>query len=314
MRTPEPSLEWDITSKCNYHCSYCIQKEYQLQVSEHCADPTVDAILELLPTLPGQWLIKLMGGEPMIHPRFYEVSQRIAGMGHQIGMTTNFSLPWRRIEQFLDATGDKLQYVTASLHLEQIKSLELFIEKAMAFNTHKQPTTRLLVTSVCLDENFELLKEIAQKFEDAGVKFSFQALKMDGKYLPYSNPEIEPYLKGRLTDNTENIRGMNLYGTMCHTGELFFRITVSGDVIRCYNPQPLSYLGNITEGTFEPFGKPKPCLSAQCTCTVPANRGMIMFGQQASKPELAAAQVEGWMRNFRVRLARKTSKPEPASS
>jgi hypothetical protein len=107
---------------------------------------------------------------------------------------------------------------------------------------------------------------------------------------------------------------MNLYGTTCHTGELFFRITVSGDVIRRYNPQPLSYLGNITEGTFKPLGKPKPCLSAQCTSTVPANRGMIMFGQQASKPEIAAAQFEGWMRNFRVRLDRKTSKPEHSPS
>lgn len=305
MTKPEPSFEWEITTKCNYHCSYCCQKAYQLQVSKHCSDEIIDAVYDLLGKLPGQWLIKVIGGEPMIHPRFAEICRQITTHGHRLAMTTNFSLPARRLEQLIAETGDKLAYITASLHLEQVRSLDEFVEKAIAFNAAKHPATDFVVTSVALEETFETLKGVSERLEAAGVRFAFQALKIDGQYVAYSNPEIEPYLRGRLIDNTDMIRGLSLYGTKCHTGQLFFRVSVTGQATRCYNPQPLYDLGNVTDGAFKLFDRPWPCLSPVCTCTVPANRGMILYGQKASQAEIAAAHIKGRLREAKTRVTRR---------
>lgn len=302
-KTPEPSLEWEITTQCNYHCDYCCAKTRMLVTNRHGSDETIAAMFKLLDELPGEWSVKLIGGEPLIHPRFFEIVQHTIDAGHTLVITTNFSLPLKRIRQLAETAGDKLTVLTASLHLTEVKDVDEFIAKAAEFNRIKHPATVFLVTSVCLEEKFGELQGIAEKLEAAGVRFAFQALKVDGKFVKYSNAEIEQGIVDKFVENTDKIRGADLYGTLCHTGELFFRVNVDGQVVRCYNSQPLYNLGNVTDGTFRRFTEAKPCLAARCTCTVPANRGMILYGQKASPMQMALAQGEGLVRRVQNKLS-----------
>jgi hypothetical protein len=77
-------------------------------------------------------------------------------------------------------------------------------------------------------------------------------------------------------------------GTLCHTGSQFVRITLDGDALRCYNLQPRFAMGNVVDGSFQWLEEPKPCLAKECTCTVPANRHMIEFGNRVGAARVAA--------------------------
>lgn len=299
---PIPGFEWRITERCNYRCPYCmtIRKSRQL----HCSDQTISAIFELLSNAEGSWLIKLIGGEPFLHPRFFEICQYCRDAGHRLSVTTNFSSSFDTLQHLLEVCDEQLDTITASLHLSQVKDLRDFIAKAVAFNARKYPGTNFSVTSVATEESFEQLKEVEAQLRQQNVAFSFLPLKDNTGYVHYQNPEFEQYISNRAIPNIEKIRNRNLFGTFCHTGELFFVIGVNGGVGRCYNAQFLSFLGNISDGTFRRFQKALPCMSPICTCTVPANRNMICFGQKASKYEMIQAYTEGYRRKIARRLKR----------
>ncbi len=146
MKEPQPSFEWIITDRCNYECSYCYQRHYADK--RHCSDQTTDAVFALLLILQGTWLVKLIGGEPLIHPRFFEMCRAVTESGHRITTTTNLSLPLVKLQELVDICGDRLDCVTASLHLTQVRSVDSFIEKAAEFNARKHPATTFSVTSV----------------------------------------------------------------------------------------------------------------------------------------------------------------------
>jgi len=295
MRRPEPSLEWQITNRCNYNCSYCCQEEFVKNKGHHCSEESMDAVFRLLEELPGSWLIKLIGGEPLIHPDFINICRNIVQTRHRLCMTTNFSSPLPKLERILEITGNTLDFLTASLHLDQVPDVGQFIDKASAFKAKKHPDTIFCVTFVCVEENFDALKEVADRFERQGIPFYFTWQRSKGRFLDYTST-VEQSISDKLMPNINKIKNHSLFGTICHSGQLFFRIDVNGTVRRCYNTQPLFYLGNINKGSFRPLKQAQPCLARKCSCTVPANKGMILFGKKAGKMEMANAFYESLIR------------------
>ncbi|MFC1885079.1 radical SAM protein [Thermodesulfobacteriota bacterium] len=300
-KKPRPSLEWVITESCNYNCPYCCSEGR----GGHCSDETVEAVFRLISELEDEWLIKLVGGEPSTHPRFFDICSAVTGAGHKLCMTTNFSPSLSRLEKLIGISGDRLEYITASLHLGQIKKIEDFIEKAHVFNATKNRETQFTITSVVTEDNFRETKEIETQFIEKGVPFKYQVMKAGGKFVDY--PEaIETYISDRLIEKTEELRGKNLFGTMCRTGQLFFKINVDGEAVRCYSNQPYFHLGNL-KSNFSRFEKPKPCLAGRCTCTVPANRNMIEFGNKAPFLKTAGEYIRGLYSNMTHMITRTKS-------
>jgi len=284
-------MEWVITELCNYRCAYCCSEGRH----GHCSGDTIKAVYNLLSQLEGSWLIKLIGGEPMIHPRFFEICEKVVGVGHKLCMTTNLSLPVEKLARFIEICGDRLDYVTASMHLSQV-GIDEFVEKAIAFNSRKNPATNFTVNSVVMEDNFDQLRAIEESLSSRNVDFKYQIMKIRGKYIKYSE-NIENYISEKLISNTEKLRGKRLFGTYCHAGELFFRIEVNGDAVRCYSRQPHFYLGNVN-GTFKRYPETRPCLAKRCTCTVPANRNMIRFGEKATASAIPKTYLTGLFKNL----------------
>ncbi len=277
---PIPSVEWEITTRCNYRCSYCTQHSYAGLNWGDCSDATVDAMLSLLRAQTASWSVKLSGGEPFVHPRFLEIVGQVAGMSHRVSTTTNFSVPERVLAEFLEVSEGRLDFLTASLHLEQIRDVPGFVEKAKWFQTAKPPSARFVVTTVGIESDLTQLRSLADQFREAGIMFEVAPRKVGARYVTYADPEFVRFMDQHALTHVQEIRGANLVGTVCHTGHRFVRVTVDGDALRCYNVQPRFALGNVTDGSFRWLDGPKPCLARQCTCTVPANRNMIEFGNR----------------------------------
>ncbi len=286
IKVPIKSIEWEVTSRCNYKCEYCFQ---QWKETKDCSDSLVEKVLEFTGSLSDSWFVKLIGGEPFMFKHFFEVCQTLIGQGHCLGLTSNFSFPRSVLERLINCAGGGLKGVSASLHLSQTKDIKEFIDKCEWFLNNKHQNTDFVVTSVLKEDNFEQLKDIANELGKRGVRFEYQRIKIDGKYQRYCD-EIEEYIKGKFNSNEDKTFELESFGTKCYTGLYFFRILLSGSVARCYNGQPLYRLGSLAKGSFKPFKKVMPCTAKKCTCSTPANRNMVIWDEKYS-PIVTVAKV-----------------------
>lgn len=281
MEEPKPMLQWIITDRCNYACPYCSFPKLLVKYG-HCSDKIISRVFDVIDSLEGEWLVGLIGGEPLIHPRIYDMCEKIRQCRHKITMVTNLSVSKERIKGFIDACGDSLRNIMISLHESQIKDVDAYIENIAFFRDNKKPKTFFGVTSVVTEDNFNRLKEIDKRLKKAGLKLSFQVLKQGGRYVQYPQ-EIEDYISGRALSNLEKIRKSNFRGCLCYSGKYYFIISIKGHVCRCNNMQPYYYLGDVSKGTFKPLDKAIPCLSKRCTCTTASNLNMIRYDESVGK-------------------------------
>lgn len=284
---PIPGIEWELTTRCNYDCSYCLQrKSARLQGRDSCNE-TIDTVLSLLREKKDSWLVKLSGGEPFLHPRFLEITRAVTQLSHRVASTTNFSASRQTLEQFLEASGERLAYLTASLHLEQVRDVPAFVEKARWFQSAKPGAAKFIVTTVGIETELPRLQALADGLADAGISFEVAPRKDSSGFVACTDPAFLAFMDRHSLAHVEAIRSMWMLGTMCHAGSLFARITIDGDGLRCYDIQPRFALGNVVRGDFKWLDGSKPCLARHCTCTVPANRNMIEYGNRVGPLRMA---------------------------
>ena len=293
MPDPQPSLEWHLTDLCNYRCPYCCegQSDRKKRRIGHATDETVEAALRLIGTLSGSWQVKFSGAEETIHPRFMEVCEYVLAQGHRIALTTNFSMSKPKLEKFAKLCGPRLDFLNASLHLGQVR-LEKFVDKAVWFKGIQHPDTEFTVCAVVTEENFDTLINLRDRLKKNDVAWVFQVLKVNEKFVTYPG-HIEQAIKDDLTGGTDSIRNWKSYGTVCHTGHLFFVIKPDGRIFRCFSRKPwYNYMGNVRQPNFRLYDGPRPCLAEECTCMVPANRNMIRFGETTGRLAVLKHQAE----------------------
>ena len=90
LRT-SPHLRWlffEITNRCNLNCRHC---------GSNCTATgeslTIKDIETTLRTIPADKpMVCLTGGEPLLHPDFFDIAKCVRQMGFFWGMTTNATL------------------------------------------------------------------------------------------------------------------------------------------------------------------------------------------------------------------------------
>lgn len=92
MERPLHYLQWHITHSCNLRCTHCYQQDYSSHMQDSDLFQTLDAYCSFLKekNLAGQ--INLTGGEPLLHPRFFELAAEIRRRGLRLGVLTNGTL------------------------------------------------------------------------------------------------------------------------------------------------------------------------------------------------------------------------------
>jgi MoaA/NifB/PqqE/SkfB family radical SAM enzyme len=275
--TPPPPDEgvvsWNMNTLCNYRCSYCTQRF--LDDRKRWAHD-VPAFLSTFSALPQDtgvpWEVKLSGGEPFLHPGFLDVVRGLRDAGLWISVVTNFS---GDAAAFVDAAGDRLRVLSASLHLE-FADVDVFRAKAAAVQASLREGASLVVTCVATQQNLPRLVELAASFHDVGVRFKVQPEKQDREIVSYD--DAGKALLYRLGGHNGTGRIAHDFGGQpCWAGARYFIVDDVGEAFRCYPARRyrVERLGNVTDGTFRAREAAAPCLYRSCNCTVPIARGMM---------------------------------------
>lgn len=286
LPTPRPDrgvISWNVNTACNYRCSYCTQR-FLDDRGRWARD--VPRFLEAFAKLPGQWEIKLSGGEPFVHPKFLELVAGLCQLGITVSVVTNFSASQADLDAFVETTRGRLGVLSCSLHLEYVAltddqpgardTVSAFVERCRRVQDRIVAPGSLCVTCVATRTNLPHLPALRARFADAGVTFKVQPEKQDRDVIAYSPAERDQLL----ALGGHNLTGQiapGYHGLPCWAGSRYFILDDRGQAWRCYPARRFRRepLGNLLDGTFELRDEPLPCLYHYCNCTVPIERGMM---------------------------------------
>lgn len=182
----EPTVEWQVNGHCNYDCPYCIQSKKSRVGFPN--DQTVKAIIGELAKLPGQWEVKMSGGEPFAFKGFVGlvIPELVAKTNHKISVLSNFSAPLGVLTRFCELTGERLRITSASLHPDTA-CVDEFIEKAVAYRKLREqhnPHSSFVVNVVLVPGNVENHFDYRKRIEGEGIRYFPQLMKIKGGRLP----------------------------------------------------------------------------------------------------------------------------------
>ncbi len=159
-----PRVNWKMFRNCNYNCSYCHGRTSG-SVNE-CL--SIEKITEILSMLGKQWVLKMTGGEPFLHPNFIELCQTVTRT-NTITVDTNLSID-KKVKDFAENIDpDKVRDVHAALHIEERErrgEVEAFIENVLLL---KKSNFRVLVNYVFLPALTKRFQTDYQYFKSRGI-------------------------------------------------------------------------------------------------------------------------------------------------
>ena len=82
------SINWRVTSKCNYDCKYCYMKNLEDEITEILDSKTILSKLNQLKIEK----INIVGGEPLLYPFTFDIIKIAKKIGFVTSITTNGSL------------------------------------------------------------------------------------------------------------------------------------------------------------------------------------------------------------------------------
>ncbi len=283
-------IDFLITQKCNYRCEYCSQSKKFYKNTKAASDETIEAFLNFIKKLDKTFEITVSGGEPLTHPRFFDVITEIKNQNLKLTVISNFSFPIKSYKKIVDIMGENLTELFVSYHGSQVENFEEFKNKAKEFNALKPTNTKFTVASVLSDENVDNLKELSVFLKENNINFSLQHMRIKNSYVEYKKEAKEFLAQNALP---EPGRISNSFGKMCHSGEKFLLIYENGDAYRCYSSRfnKAHSMGNIKNKNFKLFNAPMPCMNLRCTCPKPISYNMLDF-KHSNYPKAAALLIK----------------------
>lgn len=274
MKPPPYPLEgvvsWNVNTTCNYRCSYCTQRF--LDSRARWAED-VPRFVAAFARLPGDWEIKLSGGEPFVHPRFDELVEGLAAAGRRVSVVTNLSARLEELLAFVAATRARPGVLSASLHLEYADP-DAFLDKLRAVaDAH---AGSVVATCVATRTALPRLPALVERFAARGLRLVVQPEKQDRDVVDYEEHELETLLALGGHNGTGAV-APSFAGRPCWAGARYLIVDHRGEAWRCYpaRRQREEHLGNLLDGTLRLERGPTACRYRYCNCTVPIQRGMV---------------------------------------
>lgn len=269
-------VEWNLTKRCNYDCSYCpaaIHDNTSKPVDLNILKNAIDALVAIGKPVR----LSFTGGEPTVHPKFSELLKYATEQGIDwISVTTNgtrtgewyamqpvdqyvfsihFEYDWERVIKNVIHTSD---FSTIKVY-GQIMAHHAKIPEAMV--AHSTLLTNLIPTTVrrirWTEGDHDLFDDMRYHPDDLKwVKGTVATVKpnvvIDDKEEYHANDVIKLHLNG-------------YNGWSCNAGIESLMINWDGEVHRA-TCRVGGSLGNIYDGTFTIPTDPITCDRNWCTC------------------------------------------------
>lgn len=193
-------VEWNLGKRCNYDCSYCSPGTHD-KTSEHLSleiiDSTSKKLAQHAQQTNRQIRLSLTGGEPYIHPQFFEILKIIkANQVDRISITSNGSLPAKTYIESLEW----VNYLILSIHFEfsKISTLTSKIIKIQnAVNEYNQTKqfrglhVHLMALPGKIDEALIIQKELLENGVEVALRRIRPQYAEDGTFLmPFNSGQL----------------------------------------------------------------------------------------------------------------------------
>ncbi len=107
-----PVVIWNLIRRCNLTCKHCYTTSADIDFPGELSTPEIFTVMEDLKNFKVPVLI-LSGGEPLLHPNIFEISQRAKDLGFYVALSSNGTLVTEQNIQQIAAI--HYQYVGISL-------------------------------------------------------------------------------------------------------------------------------------------------------------------------------------------------------
>lgn len=90
-KPPGPVVIWNLIRRCNLTCRHCYTTSADIDFPGELTTPEIYTVMDDLKTFNVPVLI-LSGGEPLLHPDIFAISQRAKDMGFYVALSSNGTL------------------------------------------------------------------------------------------------------------------------------------------------------------------------------------------------------------------------------
>ena len=237
---------WFINDICNYRCSYCFAcRSSRAKVNNYRLH-----LKAIEKHIPKNWRFNISGGgEPFVHPDFFQIISGLARAGRRTGITTNLSSSLNDLLKFFKITENKLDFFIASLHLEFITA-DSFLEKLIIIREKTPFFKNFITVSVALPDKLSELAAISKRYNKHGIKLLLQRWQVGRKFFQYTKLQDEIIKKNNyLIYKSVKNKSKNYFNKDrgCDSGFKSVLLSPNGSIFRCV---PLAhkktgYLGSI---------------------------------------------------------------------
>jgi MoaA/NifB/PqqE/SkfB family radical SAM enzyme len=180
-------FHWDILYICNYHCKYCYARAEKDEWNKISLKPVINEVINKLDNIKKPLEIILLGGEPSLHPQYFEILERLWNFGDKLwvlGCITNgsFKNPEEFVKKHLKYK-DKFHF-NVTFHPTEVSPDEI-IKILTIINNYG---FKLNVNTMLVHEQYndEIVK-VLQFCRDNNIKSYFNVL--------FSTTEVDYYNK-----------------------------------------------------------------------------------------------------------------------
>ena len=243
------SCELNITNHCNLNCYFCSMNSSRIDDFECYDSQNLEVIMEQLKRVKCLY-ISLSGGEPMTHPRFYEIARTLTENGFKVTMATNGILINDKSIVKIKEAG--IKWIQISMHSISdeacAKIMGAPVQKKLLNAIDIVSRTEGIGLTVCIVKNHynrNEIESIKSYLDDRGITYIFRDELFVGRLKEQSEINYE-VLEERKIDLFQKyiLNRESKYSKIRK-----FAILVNGDIVPCTE---LSVkLGNVYQNDLE---------------------------------------------------------------
>lgn len=184
------TFAWDVTTQCQYRCSYCYAHDMLTNKFDSKLHNAYKLVLMRLKLIKSHdFCIELLGGEPTLHPYFYEIVDGCFSLSRckNVMIVTNLARPIDFYSSFNIEKFKGLQF-DVSFHPEYVKNVNDWCKKLKQLNEYEHLDVMANVNLVEDKKYIDSYTSIIEYCIENNIEISLNALFSTEKYVAeYSN-------------------------------------------------------------------------------------------------------------------------------